>query len=182
MEISPEISHSVAGGISAVLDHDTVGNDISSATQGSSVINVAGKNRAPTKQCANALEVDASAIELASANESGTYRDIRISPVGKRESIADSLRLRWITRDSCAKYKRFISRMDGGMRASPTDLHVDAYLLEVLPVALLFHPAHLAARVRRSRLRRLRIRTAPEHRDQKCPHAHSRNNSKRQAR
>jgi hypothetical protein len=36
--------------MSAVLDHDTVGSDISSATHGSSVANVAGKNRAPTKQ------------------------------------------------------------------------------------------------------------------------------------
>src|ERR1700757_3478643 len=70
------MSHSDAGGISAVLDHDTVGNDISSATQGSSVASVAGKNRAPTKQCANALEVDASAIELASAKESSMYRDV----------------------------------------------------------------------------------------------------------
>src|ERR1700733_2317549 len=51
---SPDTSHSVAGGVSAVLDHDTVGNDSSSATHGSSVASVAGKNRAPTKQWANA--------------------------------------------------------------------------------------------------------------------------------
>src|ERR1700722_16775735 len=51
---SPETSHSVAGGVSAVRNHDTVGNDSSSATHGSSVASVAGKKRAPTKQWANA--------------------------------------------------------------------------------------------------------------------------------
>src|SRR5580704_1921508 len=54
LEISAETSHSVAGGTSAVLDHEIVGSDISSATQGSSTASVAGRNRAPTKQCAKA--------------------------------------------------------------------------------------------------------------------------------
>src|SRR5579862_8675485 len=53
---SPETSHSVAGGASAVLDHWIVGSDSSSATHGSSVASVAGKKRAPTKQWANACE------------------------------------------------------------------------------------------------------------------------------
>ncbi len=44
LESLAETSHSVAGGTSAVFDHDTVGNDISSATHGSSVASVAGKN------------------------------------------------------------------------------------------------------------------------------------------
>src|SRR5580704_18024307 len=51
---SPDRSHWLAGGISAVRDHDTVGSDSSSATHGSSVARVAGKKRAPTKQWANA--------------------------------------------------------------------------------------------------------------------------------
>ena len=54
LEISAETSHSVAGGTSAVRDHDTVGSDNSSATHGSSTASVAGKKRAPTKQWANA--------------------------------------------------------------------------------------------------------------------------------
>jgi hypothetical protein len=64
--------------MSAVFDHETVGIDNSSATQGSSVARVAGKNRAPTKQWAKALEEDADAIKLASANQSDLYRDIGI--------------------------------------------------------------------------------------------------------
>jgi hypothetical protein len=47
---SAEMSHSVAGGTSPVCDQATVGNDNSSATHGSSIASVAGKNRAPTKQ------------------------------------------------------------------------------------------------------------------------------------
>src|ERR1700722_4896341 len=62
-EISPEISSSFAGGTSPVLDQATVGSDISSATQGSSVARVAGKNRAPTKQGAEAQETDDKGIK-----------------------------------------------------------------------------------------------------------------------
>ena len=58
LEMSPEMSNWVAEGTSAVFDQATVGSDISSATQGSSVANVAGKNRAPTKQWAKASEKD----------------------------------------------------------------------------------------------------------------------------
>ena len=54
-EISTDISSSFAGGMSPVFDQATVGSDISSATHGSSVASVAGKNRAPTKQWADAL-------------------------------------------------------------------------------------------------------------------------------
>ena len=55
-DISAETSHSVAGGTSPVFDQDTVGSDSSSATHGSSMASVAGKNRAPTKQWAKAAE------------------------------------------------------------------------------------------------------------------------------
>src|SRR6516165_5201243 len=65
---SAEISHSVAGGTSPVFDHATVGSDISSATQGSSVASVAGKKRAPTKQCASAWAADNATTKHASAN------------------------------------------------------------------------------------------------------------------
>src|SRR6516162_4582412 len=58
LEMSAEMSHSVAAGTSPVFDHATVGKDISSATQGSSVTIVAGKKRAPTKQCASAWPAD----------------------------------------------------------------------------------------------------------------------------
>src|SRR5262249_30181329 len=53
---STEMSHSVAGGTSPVFDQATVGKEISSATHGSSVARVAGKNRGPTKQWAKASE------------------------------------------------------------------------------------------------------------------------------
>jgi hypothetical protein len=53
-EISTDMSTSLAGGMSPVLNQATVGSDISSAMQGSSVASVAGKKRAPTKQWAEA--------------------------------------------------------------------------------------------------------------------------------
>src|ERR1700736_1241686 len=65
---SPEMAHWVAGGMSPVLDQATGGSDISSATHGSSVASVAGKNRAPTKQCAEALEKNSEANRQPSAN------------------------------------------------------------------------------------------------------------------
>src|SRR5271163_2278663 len=68
LEISPEMSHSMAGGISPVFDQLTVGSDSSSATQGSSIASVAGKNRAPTKQCAEAQEKDSRTNKRAGAN------------------------------------------------------------------------------------------------------------------
>src|SRR6516164_8366266 len=55
---SAEMSHSLAAGTSPVFDQATVGKDISSATQGSSVASVAGKKRGPTKQCARASAAD----------------------------------------------------------------------------------------------------------------------------
>src|ERR1700756_1447202 len=65
---STEISHCVAGGISAVLDQPKVGTDSSSATQGSSVASVAGKNRAPAKQWAKASAADRARKMSATAN------------------------------------------------------------------------------------------------------------------
>ena len=64
---SPETSHSVAGGTSAVRDQETVGSDSSSATHGSSMASVAGKKRAPTKQWANASVKGSAAKTSASA-------------------------------------------------------------------------------------------------------------------
>src|SRR5579864_1966407 len=71
LEKSAPTSHSVAGGMSAVLDQEMVGSDISSATHGSSVASVAGRKRAPTKQWANA-SVKGSA---ANSNASATARE-----------------------------------------------------------------------------------------------------------
>src|SRR6516162_5344988 len=67
LEMSAEMSHSVAAGTSPVFDHATVGKDISSATQGSSVASVAGKKRAPTKQCARACAAESATTTSASA-------------------------------------------------------------------------------------------------------------------
>src|SRR3954452_6647582 len=53
-ENSPEISSSRWAGTSPVLKLEIVGRDNSSATQGSSTVRVAGKKRAPAKQCAAA--------------------------------------------------------------------------------------------------------------------------------
>src|SRR6516225_3722391 len=65
---SAEMSHSVAAGTSPVFDQATVGKDISSATQGSSVASVAGKKRGPTKQCARASAAESATRMIASAN------------------------------------------------------------------------------------------------------------------
>src|ERR1700733_6882769 len=86
LEISPEISSSLAGGKSPVLDQATVGKDNSSATQGSWVARVGGRKRAPTKQWASACEVQATATIPASAMLCSKRRDIRIPPVRIRES------------------------------------------------------------------------------------------------
>src|SRR5215831_1733608 len=64
---STEMSHSVAAGTSPVFDHWTVGNDSSSATHGSSVASVAGKKRAPAKQCASASAPDTATKRSANA-------------------------------------------------------------------------------------------------------------------
>src|SRR5262249_26978342 len=52
---------------SPVFDHATVGKDISSATQGSSVASVAGKKRGPTKQCAKACAPESATTMSANA-------------------------------------------------------------------------------------------------------------------
>jgi hypothetical protein len=65
---STETSHSVAAGTSPVFDQATVGKDISSATQGSSVASVAGKKRGPTKQCAKASAAESARNTSANAN------------------------------------------------------------------------------------------------------------------
>ena len=53
---SAEMSHWLPDGTVPVLNQSTVGSDISSATQGSSITSVAGKKRGPTKQWADACE------------------------------------------------------------------------------------------------------------------------------
>src|SRR5271165_5802399 len=73
-ESSAETSHSVAGGTSPVFDHDTVGSDNSSATQGSSTASVAGRKRAPTKQCAAACVNDRARNKSANAGAHGTLK------------------------------------------------------------------------------------------------------------
>src|SRR5262249_24235019 len=50
LEYSAAMSSSAA--LSPFLNREIVGSDNSSATQGSSMLSVAGKNRLPTKQCA----------------------------------------------------------------------------------------------------------------------------------
>src|ERR1700747_2604724 len=65
---STEMSHSVAAGTSPVFDQATVGIDISSATQGSSVASVAGRKRGPTKQCAKASAAESATKRSANAN------------------------------------------------------------------------------------------------------------------
>src|SRR5262245_41407266 len=68
LENSPEMSSCRAGGTSSFLNEDTVGSDNSSATQGSSTVMVAGKKRAPTKQCASASVSGSEAMRIAHAN------------------------------------------------------------------------------------------------------------------
>jgi hypothetical protein len=50
------------------LNQSTVGSDISSATQGSSITSVAGKNLGPTKQWAEACEIGSNAGISTNAN------------------------------------------------------------------------------------------------------------------
>src|ERR1700674_388058 len=54
LENSPDMSSCLAERSSPVLNDDRVGKASSSATQGSSIVRVAGRKRAPAKQCARA--------------------------------------------------------------------------------------------------------------------------------
>src|SRR5712664_3485012 len=67
LEYSADMSTWLADGSSPVPKAVTVGSDSSSATQGSSVVSVAGRNRAPTKQCAKASGANADATMTDSA-------------------------------------------------------------------------------------------------------------------
>src|ERR1700692_2680921 len=58
-----------------------VGSDISSATHGSSVASIAGKNRPPTMQWAKALESGKNTASIANANARRTNRDIEVPMV-----------------------------------------------------------------------------------------------------
>src|SRR5258708_16104679 len=61
LEYSADRSTWLADGKSPVRKAVTVGSDSSSATQGSSTVSVAGRNRAPTQQCPNAFGAPATA-------------------------------------------------------------------------------------------------------------------------
>src|SRR5579871_1947189 len=67
LEYSTATSVWIAGGLSPVRNQSRVGMDSSSATHGSSIASVAGKNRPPTKQCANALLPEMATTAAASA-------------------------------------------------------------------------------------------------------------------
>src|SRR5215470_15109512 len=73
-ENSAEMSISRADGSSPFLKNEMVGSDSSSATQGSSTLRVAGKNRPPTKQCAKALDEGSNVVRAA---ETATRRKRR---------------------------------------------------------------------------------------------------------
>src|SRR5262245_27862485 len=70
-ENSPETSSCLKEGSSPVFDIETVGNDSSSLTPGSSMASVAGKKRLPTISCARADVVEAArmAASMASGHE-----------------------------------------------------------------------------------------------------------------
>jgi hypothetical protein len=67
LEYSPDKSTWLADGSSPVPKAVTVGSDSSSATQGSSLVSVAGRNRPPTKQWAKATGAKADATMTDSA-------------------------------------------------------------------------------------------------------------------
>src|SRR5450631_3641196 len=67
LEYSAEMSTWLDDGSSPVPKAVTVGSDSSSATQGSSIVSVAGRNLAPTKQCAKASGANADATMTDSA-------------------------------------------------------------------------------------------------------------------
>src|SRR5712672_4841017 len=86
LEYSTETSSWRVGGSSPVLNPDTVGNDSSSATQGSSVPSVAGKKRPPTKQCANAPLADM--MTPSAMGTAASIKDLRMdmTPLGWQRS------------------------------------------------------------------------------------------------
>src|SRR6202167_6580235 len=87
---SAEMSISLPCGTPAVGNQSTVGSDISSATQGSSITRVAGKNRGPTKQWAEACEKDNKRNRSAGAKARGHLgrRDMKILRLGVPKTAA----------------------------------------------------------------------------------------------
>src|SRR5262249_2205325 len=77
LENSPEMSTCLEGGTSPVLKAVMVGSESSSATQGSSVASVAGRKRAPTKECAKAGDA---ATTARAASAAARTNDIVIFP------------------------------------------------------------------------------------------------------
>ena len=102
LDISADRFHSVSGGTSPVFDQPTVGSDNSSATQGSSIASVAGKKRAPTKQCAETLDKDSKKNATPSANARWHFewRDIKTSPNGRGDYCDGPGGPRAITREA----------------------------------------------------------------------------------
>src|SRR5258708_3358966 len=76
---STDTSSELAGGTSAVFVQDTVGIDISSATQGSSVAHVAGTERWPTKQCAAPMDGNCSVGRNTGAAARSRTRNMNVS-------------------------------------------------------------------------------------------------------
>src|SRR5690242_10838456 len=69
LEYSVDRSSWRTGGSSPVLDQVTVGKESSSATQGSSMPSVAGKKRAPMKQCARASVAAKTAMAVSGSSK-----------------------------------------------------------------------------------------------------------------
>src|SRR5262249_57073592 len=74
-------------GRALVLKADTVGSERSSATHGSSTLRVAGKNRLPTKQWADASDIDTKANNIASTSWRSMNEAIDIPPAISRAAI-----------------------------------------------------------------------------------------------
>src|SRR5690242_5453914 len=87
-----------------------VGSDSSSATHGSSTFKVAGRKRAPTKQCADALEEKSDSKESARVAGAAWRRKVRLTavlhcrPEGAREA---------------PDRKTIVQAVNGGARLSP---------------------------------------------------------------
>src|SRR5262249_2688005 len=85
-EYSPETSSCLKDGSSPAFDIETVGNDSSSLTPGSSIASVAGKKRLPTISCARAdVEAGRVAASMARGHEFLNMEKLRYRDDGPME-------------------------------------------------------------------------------------------------
>src|SRR5262245_10247378 len=113
-----------SSGVAHVRDHDTVGSESSSATNGSSVATVAGKNRFPANPCANPF-VGTPAHAIAAATPMQLQRNVNLPMISSMhdqfETSNRSLaRFCYAAKPNWDVTAPVVDRQDSGSAGSPS--------------------------------------------------------------